>query len=171
MALVVEDGTGLATAESYISAADAVTYATNIYGASDTFVVASLTVQEIALRRAAQTLDAIYSERWKGIRIKGGQGLDWPRSSIFDDDGFAVASNSVPQGVQRAQVELARRLNAGTDPLSDEKRGGAVRRQTVGPISIEYMDRASAGVEIPVVERLLADFIAGSEAIAMVARA
>ena len=67
MALIVEDGTGVSGAESYISVVDADDYHTNhgntSWGSADT------TAKEIALRKASEYLDGKYGKRWLGIRM------------------------------------------------------------------------------------------------------
>ena len=76
MALVVEDGTGLSTAESYISVADADTYHSDRGNALWTGTDA---VKEEALRQATEYLDATYD--WKGSISLTTQALNWPRGS------------------------------------------------------------------------------------------
>ena len=69
MAIVVEDGTGKSTAESYISVADASTYHT----ARGNTAWAALTtdaLREAALRKATDFMRQVYRSRWQGYKVK-----------------------------------------------------------------------------------------------------
>ena len=104
MALVTEDGTGQATAESYISVADADTYHAS-FGRADW--IGAPTIKEEALRVATQFLDTKFIGRWRGQRLTQAQALAWPRSNASDADGWYVESNVVPIAIERATAELA----------------------------------------------------------------
>ena len=67
MSLIVEDATGLSTAESYLSVANADTYHAS-YTGSTAWSGASTGTKERALRRATQYLDSVYGGRWLGER-------------------------------------------------------------------------------------------------------
>jgi len=103
VALIVEDGTGKSDAESYLSVADATTYAGK-YGL--TFSGTS-TQQEEALRLATQYLDARFNTLWLGERSNEKQALDWPRRALLDADGFLISSTAMPQALKDATAELA----------------------------------------------------------------
>lgn len=158
MALVVEDGTGLATAESYISVANADTYFTNYVRGKVEWSGASDAVKERSLREATQTLDALFGTQFKGKRIDGDQALLWPRSSVVTSDGYTLASNAVPTAIERATCELAWKhvTDAGPDtttgdttgviPDSEEGENLVKEKVKVGPIEEE---REYAGQRMP----------------------
>lgn len=104
MALVVEDGTGLANSESYISVADADTYHSDF---GHTVWTGEDTVKEAALRNATQYLDSKYVRRWKGLSVLSTQALDWPRTGVTLTDGWLVVSTVIPLDLQHACAELA----------------------------------------------------------------
>ncbi len=112
MALITEDGTGLATAESYISEADADTYHSN-FGHTDW--TGTSAEKEEALRNATQFLDTKFLGRWRGQRLTQAQALAWPRSNVVDADEWFVESDEVPTAIARATAELA--LHALTEDL------------------------------------------------------
>jgi hypothetical protein len=144
MSLIVEDGTGLATAESYISVADASTYHSN-RGNAAWAALASDAVREQNLRKATDYMVQCYRSAWKGVRVGVVQALDWPRFNVYSDeslvgamfvfDRFLIASNVVPVEVQRACAELALKASAGE--LNPDLEQGVVS-ETVGPISTTY---------------------------------
>ena len=106
MALIVEDGTGLATAESYISVADAEIYLDKI-GDATFAALATVASKEAALRKAAQYLDEMFGLAWAGNRVLSTQAIDWPRQDATDDTGTAIDEDVVPQAVKDATSWLA----------------------------------------------------------------
>lgn len=118
MALVVEDGSGSANANSYLSVANADTYHTD-HSASTTWSSASTANKEKALRLATQYLDAKYGRRWVGTRWSLDQALDWPRSYVVLYDIYTVSTSTVPQELKDACAELALRQLTDTDLMPD----------------------------------------------------
>ncbi len=138
MSLIVEDGTGLGTAESYLSVADADAY----HGVRGNDAWADLTVpqREQALRQSTAYIDTV--QRYKGIQLTAGQALEFPRSGLIDWSGREVIG--VPKRVKDACAELA--LRASSQALfTDLDRGGKIKSEAVGPISTTYADDAPAG--------------------------
>lgn len=81
MALIVEDGTGLPDAESYVSVANCSTYCVKHGLTFDTAVTADA---ESALRRATEFLDYTYRQRFPGSRThRRNQALEWPRTAAY----------------------------------------------------------------------------------------
>lgn len=140
MSLIVEDGTGLATAESYISVADADTYHSN-RGNTD-WAALTTTVKEQLLRKATDYMVAVYRLRWDGYRYVNTQSLDWPRIYVPVRDICSVNAypqyvdfDVVPQQVKDACADLALKANSET-LLEDQSQ--VVTREKVGPIEVEY---------------------------------
>ncbi len=162
MALVVEDGTGKADAESYLSAADATTYLTAVGSAAAWGVDAAL--QEAALRRATQYIDGEYGRRFYGYRATQNQALQWPRWDAYDADGYLIPTGQVPTALKHATAEAALRERVTPGILTpDLVRGGAVDQKTVtaGPVSVSttYSESASVRTLFPVLDNLLARYI------------
>lgn len=114
MALVVEDGTGKTTAESYISVTDADTYISDFMRDDASWTALATIAKEGYLREAAQALDLIFANRWVGSRASEAQALAFPRIGIRDGDGYVIASTTVPIALKGATVEMAwRSLSVG----------------------------------------------------------
>lgn len=161
MALIVEDGTGKADAESYISVADADTYHT---ARGNTAWTGATAVKEAALRRATDYLEDVYAARWKGERGDAAQALSWPRGGVTVH-GFAVDEDEVPDVVSRACAELAlRALSA--DLLADA--GAQVKSETVGPISVTYADGARQSTAYKAVDASLSPYLLAGGQIAVI---
>ena len=103
---VVEDGTGLTTANSYTTVAFADQYHED-YGNPASWSALLLADKEAALRVATRYLDDVYGLRWVGIRATQEQALDWPRVAALDADQYAVDPDSVPIEVQQATAIMA----------------------------------------------------------------
>lgn len=107
MALVVEDGTGLSNADSYVSLADAEAY----FATMPASVIAAWTglstdaEKENLLKYATRILDQ--KARFKGARTVSSSSLRWPRTGAVDCDGSPAASNTVPRPIVSAVCEIA----------------------------------------------------------------
>lgn len=156
MSLVVEDGTGLSTAQSYVSVADAGTY---LAAAGDTtWAAATDPAREAALVRATRALDAMYSARWPGVRILSSQALDWPRFDAVDADGYDIIG--VPQAVKNACAEAALVELGSAGALSSSlDRGGSVKREKVVGIEVEYAAGAPASTVYRTIGQALARIV------------
>ena len=140
---------GSADADSYVSLADAKSFWDDVgfaYGDySDTQI-------EQALRRATRWLDGRYRRSFPGERTNGRtQALEWPRSSVVDVDGNAVASDAIPREIADATAEAAKREVAGTTLSPDVTLADAVKRERVGPLETEYAGIPSVSAQRPTI--------------------
>jgi len=159
MALVVEDGTGKTTSDSYISIADADTYnlaheADAVYGALDD------ADKEKWLRLAAQDIDNSLRDRWRGSRSNETQAMAWPRTGVVDEDGYTIDDDDMPVVLGYAQTEMAVSYANGGDRLTATPSETAdIRRKLVkaGPVEqeIEYMGGKSSSAQIYIVNSML----------------
>lgn len=135
--LTVEDGSGLANAESYVSVSDAATYAA---ARGLTFPASPADKAEQALRRATAWLDGRYRSRFPGQRKNGrDQALEWPRINACDRGGNEIASDEVPIEIVNATIEAAVREMAAPGGLSPDVTPGEVaKRLKAGSVEIEY---------------------------------
>jgi hypothetical protein len=106
MAIVVEDGTGVPTADSWVSIQQADTYATAM--GNTAWVDGDQELKEQALRRGARFIIAVYALQFPGKRTYSiDQSLPWPRSGVVDLEGNDMASDFIPPELQKAQIEAA----------------------------------------------------------------
>lgn len=162
MALIVEDGTGKADAESYISVADASAYHSSRGNGTWLTLLPSDAAKEAALRKATDYMLGQYRARWKGYRVGSTQALDWPRTDVSLDDGpmyNMVAVDVVPTAVKNACAELA--LRAGSGALAEDL-GQGVLSETVGPISTTYDKGSPEGTRYQAVDGMLMPYLNGS---------
>lgn len=165
MALIVEDGTGLPNAESYISVADADAYlesrGLSAWGPLD------VADKEKALRRATDYMSAYYGSRWKGCRVTSTQSLDWPRYDVPRPDvpggysAFPIYYDpaQVPVDVKHACALLA--LKATTEELAPDQCRPMIREK-VGPLDTTWAQYTVDQKRYRAVDMLLAKFLGGA---------
>ena len=134
MALTVEDGTGLSSADAYISVADFKTFCDN-RGYDYSAFADSVIEQKIRL--ATEYIDG--SWRYRGTRASETQALEFPRSGLTDWSGFTITG--LPARVVNACAEGAF-IALGEDLTENLDRGGMVKSESIGPISTTYADGA-----------------------------
>ena len=112
LVLIKEDGSGMADANSYASAADGDLYFEgHLYATAWTAAVTA--TKEAALVMATRLIDSQY--QFGGTKVSDEQALQWPRENCRDLDagrwsGGVVANDLVPKGVVDATCEMAREL-------------------------------------------------------------
>lgn len=157
MALVLEDGSGLAGAESYASVNEATAYYAARNKGDDWDAVED---KEAALRNATDYLTAAYNGKWAGTRVNSVQALDWPRIDVpWPDSPLGYyPSNSLPQALKRACIELALRAEA-APLLADE--GRETVSETVDVVSVTYAEGKSQQTKYTMVASLLRPLLVG----------
>jgi len=143
--IIVEDGSGVAGANSYISEADLLSYAT------DRGTTLSTATDVLILR----SMDYIEMQRFIGVKAKDDQSLEWPRADLYK-----YKSNEIPAELIKAQFALCVQIDIGNDPLSPGDR--QTKREKVDVIEVEYMDGARSRASIPSVDRWLSMLTLGN---------
>lgn len=168
MAFTVEDGTGLASANAYIS----VEYADQYHaerGNADWS--ATDEVKQQAIVKATDYIETRWGPRFRGTPefIDTPQALAFPR--LYINDRYGVAITGVPEVLQRATAELALRalgqalMPDPTRPATGVSGPVTAVRERVGPVESET--RYAFGVvtpemlSIPAADRLLALLTSG----------
>lgn len=129
MALIIEDGTGKADADSYATAAELVDYGTR-YGVT---VPDTEEEQEALLRQAAVQMNVM---KWKGHRANADQALAWPRSNVWID-GQLQPNSYIPSRIQYGQMALAAEIHDNQVNPPDQRQG-PVTKEKVDALEVEY---------------------------------
>lgn len=149
MALVIEDGTGLANSNSYVSVVEATAYA----AARGISLPAEEAKVEALLTQAMDYLESLrakYQGRktWPQPGMDAGhphaQALQWPRTGVVLDCSYKLPDNVIPQELKQAQMQAAVEVANGLSllPSSD---GRAVKKEKVDVIETEYMTAEESG--------------------------
>lgn len=167
MAIVVEDGSALSTANSYASIAEGDAYYADYYTSSEysNWTSASTATKEVALKYCTRWLDNAYRGYWRGRARLRAQALAWPRYDAEDEEGYWVDSESVPEEVKSALFELVLLYLAETDLYPTISGAGPVKREKVeDAVEVEYFPNGLGEATIdryPAVERLLSGLVEG----------
>ena len=130
--LIIEDGTRVVGANSYISAADATAYLTLYEPASIDSWPTAQADQEAALLVGNQSLELFYRERFLSfIVLPRINQLSWPRTSFFDRVYNVVTYTTIPDAVKQAQATLALYYVMGTDVFPQLPRDSHVINESV----------------------------------------
>ena len=164
MTIVVEDGSGRSDAESYVSVSEADAYLA-ARNRTD-WATQPIPQREAALRIATEYLDRTYGLRWLGYRLSDAQALTWPRRQVKPNGYLGyLPSTAIPMAVRNASIELAfasLSIDLSPDLMNQSTSGGAVKREKIGPIEIEYTEGvvASTGNSFVTINGMLAPLLA-----------
>ena len=142
---IVEDGSGVIGAESYVTVAEADAYHVKMGNAgwpqpesgADGSVQAR---KEAALRKAAVFLDAYVLHKANGEKKNPGQGLLFPRTGAVDYSGSPVDGNSVPAFYLKAQCEVALLAISGVRLTVEEAAGPLLKRTKTDVLEKEWFE-------------------------------
>ena len=133
MTLVFDATVGGVAATSYATDTEADDYFAARLGATAWTALTTAALKQTALMAATQRLE---QETYDGYKVSTSQRLKWPRYWLFDEDGFAVPSTSIPMQVKNAMFEEALWLLS--NPTAQDPSGlEGFKRITVGPVTIE----------------------------------
>lgn len=133
---VVEDGTGLPNATSYVSVEDADDIITMNIHASTSWDALAVEKKERLLSWASRYLDE--RTRWCGVITVETSGLRWPRSTVINRDGIEIAANIVPRQLAIATAEMARYMVA--QDRTTERDQDALTRLKADVIELEFAE-------------------------------
>ena len=145
--LIVEDGTGIANAESLVSVEFADDYHAKRGNAA--WAALDLETKEQLLRKANDYFVGIYGERFAGAKYYVNQFLPFPRDKWPGD---------APELIKQALAELA--LIARTTPLMPTITRGK-KRVKVGPIDVEYDGNSATSKKFVAASLRIAPFLGG----------
>jgi len=147
----VEDGTGLAGANSYIDLTFADTYHEDRQNLS--WSAATQAIRQGALIRASEYVDKRFGLRFKGFKSSSTQGLEWPRIGALDADDYLLNGvDDVPRQLQKAVAEYGLRALTLSELAPDNTDVGVNATETkIGPIVIknELRNFAATGTVSP----------------------
>ena len=108
MAMIVEDGTGVANANSYTTVAFVQAYFDDRGGNAAWDALATDTDREHILIKATDYIEKRFSEKWIGAKNDNTNALSWPRHNVYDRHQRLLYSNvEIPVELQRAVGEYA----------------------------------------------------------------
>lgn len=144
MALVVEDGSIVAGADSYLSLEDARALAAK-YG----YVLPDDdTEAEAALRNGAMYV-GLQEPAMCGRRVSAAQSLSFPRTGI-SLYGFSVANNVIPDQVKLAQLIAGVEYGNGADVRASSDGRVTTMERVEGAVTVQYANNGNTGATITI---------------------
>lgn len=129
--IIVENGTVVAGANSYVSESGLTEYATD---RGVTLTAAT----DVLLIKAMDYIESLYFIGDKHIEA---QPLQWPRDEVYIDR-YYIESETIPKELKNGVYTAALAIDSALDPLRVVER--ATKREKVDVIEVEYMDSAAS---------------------------
>lgn len=159
-AFLVEDGTGLAAATSYVSEA----YADDYLGSS---WAADTAAKEAALMAATEYVDARWGTKFKSYPLVETQALEFPRTKLYNRYGVEI-EDPLPDDFLKAVTLYAQESANGTlypNPSSTSAQQIKKTKTVVGPITTEKEYQGIANdyswLKFPLADKLIKQYIYG----------
>lgn len=135
MALIIEDGTIVAGANSFVTDAEFTAFADlrNVELPTD------LADREALLIKAMDYLLSVENQM-QGERVDAGQTLPYPRTNVYAFN-FAIPSDSIPSGIKSAQMQAG--ISASTFDLLPSGQINNVASEKVGQLERSYFNGGS----------------------------
>ena len=158
MALVIENGSVVANANSYVTLAEYREWA-NARGisASDSDAVLE--------RRILRSMDYFEQLNFIGNKANENQPLQWPRTEALID-GYYADATEIPAQVKRALYEAIKVEADGYSNLNTQDR--RTIREKIGDIEIEYADNSENRTITPALTSALSKLVMGATSVSRV---
>jgi hypothetical protein len=136
MPLIVEDGSLVPNADTYVSRDDLIAY-----GAARGVVIPDTEVADTYLIKGMDYL-TLSAYAWKGLPVSDTQSLAWPRKCVYITGSNKVfPSDAIPPQLIKAQCELALAVASGIDLVPNTSlTDGFITRDKVDVIETEYSE-------------------------------
>jgi len=133
MAIIVETGAIVDGANSFVSRADYIAYASTMG-----LTVTDDALADVELVKAGQYINS-KEPQLKGYLVERGQPMSFPRTNLIID-GFAWDDTEIPRQVILCQLNLALDIRAGIDPYNlPANPNRAVKSEKVDVLEVVYM--------------------------------
>ena len=136
MAITIIATAGSATANSYLTVADAQTYFDTRIG-SDAWDDADSETQKALLVNATRMLDQSFA--WNGEVASSTQALRFPRDYVYNCDNELLDSDTIPTEIENATCEMLLFIS----DTSGGSKDNSIKSAKVGSIEVEYRDNIS----------------------------
>lgn len=135
MACSITATAGSASANSYITIADADTYfEARLY--VDDWTSADDDTKCRALQMATRMLDQWFD--WQGSPVGSTQALLWPRVAAVGPNGYELASDSIPDLIAHATAEQALALMQANRAADSDVEAQGITQLTAGSVSLSF---------------------------------
>lgn len=158
--LIVEDGTVVADANSFVDEAAIVAYA---LARGVTLPFESDEEQDAVAVLGITAMDYLWALPWRGELVDPSQTTPWPRKNMNVTPD--VAQDEIPHRVLSAQLQLTMLAHNGTILLPTSTGTGYIIEERIGPIVNRYSEKVGVSTDglpiIPGVRALLDPWLLG----------
>jgi hypothetical protein len=141
--LTVEDGSAtVASANSYIELTFADSFCENL--GLTAWASAATDTRSSAILRGMAYLDSL---NFRGAKEDYDNPLEWPRSGVVDDDGYAIDYDEIPAKLMKATAQAAYEEILSPGALQSTISGG-VKREKIDVLEIEYFASSSGSEKV-----------------------
>lgn len=140
MALVIEDGSIVANANSFVTRAEVISYAS-----ARGFVLPDDETTDVL---ATLAMDYLWTLCFKGTLVEGAE-VPFPRYGLVDGDDAEGYEYAIPLGIKRAQMQLALDSHNGVDLAPSATPSSSLKRSKIGPIEEEFFAPGSTDTAPP----------------------
>ena len=135
MALIVEDGSIVTGANTYVTDAEYVAYA----AARGKTIASTAANREIQLIKAMDYIES-HRAKFKGTKFSQDQALQWPRYGVYIDS-YYLDSDAIPVELKSAQMEAAIFINSSEILKSGTTQN--IQREKLASLEIAYFSGGS----------------------------
>lgn len=135
---------GGASANAYVSLAEANQYHLDRPAAGTTWADASDDEKNAAILWATKLLDSLYE--WNGYVVNETQALLWPRYGLVYRSGYTVPSDVIPDELKDATAEFARQLLAADRAGDSDIETLGITSLRAGPVALSFKNSVTAKV-------------------------
>lgn len=131
--LIVEDGTNVPDANSFVTEDMIVSYAA---ARGVTIPNTSDEEKDAAAVLGIQAIDYLNALSWKGVKTYPDSLVPFPRSGLT-----GYTDTQIPAAIKQAQLQLSVIAKSGIVLLPNTASGATIKREKLGPIETEYSEK------------------------------
>jgi len=136
MTIIVEDGSGIENANSYVSASDVTAYCTAMNYTDWNTPDDSDNVNGCILR----AMRFIEANSFIGVKTQTTNDLEWPREDAYERNGLLFEDDIIPHKVKNAVCEATYQENVSPWSLQPNISAGNMKKEEYGSVSFEYFE-------------------------------
>lgn len=124
---LLEDGTGIAGATSYVSVDEMKQYFFNQDYEYEDYTTAEI---QRLLNKSTSYVDNNYRNGFPGTRLTGAQSLEFPRLGAYYIDGYTIGEDEIPTELKNAVCEMSQLISLGNDPNAVISKDGKIIKES-----------------------------------------
>lgn len=137
MTIIVEDGSNIPNANSYVTVAEL-----DAFAALRGYTLPTTEADKEVLLVKGTDYTESFRARFQGTKTFSDQSLQFPRTGVYID-GYPLNSQTIPQDLKNAQMQAAIETSLSGGDIQPNT-GKNIKREKVDVIEVEYQDNNGA---------------------------